>query len=151
MRKNSSIDEEINFTCSSHVNGDKNLLLQIENTTNKFYTRSQQDSWICFEFKKHRIIPTNYTIRSFTNSVDSHHPRNWIIEVSNDNKNWTTIDEQTDNSTLKGNNIVHTFPVKKTEESFKFIRMRITGPNWYNNYRLYICSMEIYGKLILFN
>ena len=151
FRENSSIEEEINFTCSSHDYGDKNLLFQIENTTNEFYTSNQQNSWICFEFKKHRIISTNYSIRSFNCSSNWQHPRNWIIEGSNDNSNWTKIDDQRDNSSLNGRSIVHTFPIKETEESFKFIRMRITGPNWYssgNNYRIEICSFEVYGKMI---
>ncbi|KAK8842111.1 hypothetical protein M9Y10_026338 [Tritrichomonas musculus] len=161
FRKHSDIDEEVNVTYSSRVAGNTSLLLQIENANNDFYTESQPNSWICFEFKKHRISPTNYSIRSVNSWTGDHHPKTWVIEGSNDEKNWIKLDEQNNSPFLNGANHVHTFTIQnqenneidvddvdQNEKEFKYLRMRLTGPNWYNFDHLDICSIEFYGRLI---
>lgn len=50
------------------------------NESNKyFYTDNLQNSWICFDFKDHRIIPTSYIIKSGWHLQNGHHPRMWIV------------------------------------------------------------------------
>ena len=150
--KHSKIDDEVSISFSSRVTGDPKQLLQIESKTNDFYTKCEENQWICFEFTKSRIVPLNYSIRSVNDSPGKMHPRSWVIEGSTDKKKWTKIDEQSDCNFLNGRNLVHTFSIQKKNEDedseFKFIRMRQIGPNWYNNDHLNICSFEFYGILI---
>lgn len=149
FRENSNFDDEVQISFSSKGSGDPKLLTDIECTKDYFCTDNKPNSWICFEFKKHEIIPSNYSIRSncVCNSVQNH-LKNWVIEGSIDGKEWLKIDEQKDNSDLKSKNVVHTFPIKKQDQSFKFIRIFQTGPNWINQNYLELRSIEFYGKII---
>ena len=51
----------------------------------KLYSKDQPNNWLCFDFKEHRIIPTDYTIKSYHVEKNYRSPKSWAIEVSNDN------------------------------------------------------------------
>lgn len=111
-----------------------------------------QNSWICFEFINHFIIPTHYTLKSEkSDGVNGDHPKSWVIEVSNnsnDSNGWITIDTQTNNSSLNGSNYVHTFSIKnKVTDRYKFIRLRQTDKNFHGNNLLLLDSIEFYGQI----
>ena len=91
FKQQSSIQDEVAVSQSSFDDGDVNLFLDIENTKGAYYTKDVPNSWICIELKKHRLIPTNYTIRNY-NGV--YNLKSWVIEVSNDKNNWIKVDEQ---------------------------------------------------------
>ena len=79
--------------------------------------------------------------------------KSWVIEGSNDNQNWKKIDEHQNCNYLKGKSFVHLFSISKNQtESFKYLRIRQTGPNWYQNndkdHHLCMSSIEFYGTLI---
>lgn len=147
----SNIKNEVSVTCSSHRHGDLYLLLDIENTKNKFFTYNESSSWVCFEFKNRAVIPSGYSIRSKNNSEGSCHPKSWVIECSDDKNDWVTIDEQNNCPFLNGSSFVHTFPIRNLEnmkKEIKYIRMRMTGPNWYSSESLDMCSIEFYGQIM---
>lgn len=153
FRSNSdgNIDNKINITTSttnSSFQGPKNSIC-FEKLDNYFASKDRNDSWICFEFINHSIIPTDYTIRSPNFSHNSQHLRSWLLEGSNDLNNWGVLDEQKDCSFLNGPNYIHTFHIDKPKE-VKYIRIKETGPNWNinQNYNLVISAFEIYGTLI---
>lgn len=151
FRSHSSINEEVNVTCSSHSGGDIDLLLDIENRSNDFYTGDYQNSWICFEFKKHLLIPSSYSIRAHRAGPGGNHQKSWVLEGSNDKSDWKSIDEHENCSYLNESFVVHTFPVlyqNENKEPFKYIRIRQTSQNWCNNNILNFCSIELYGKLV---
>ena len=151
LRENSNdILNEIKVSCETgYGSRDVKKLLDINCTDNDFYPDGD-GKWICFEFKNHKIIPSNYSIRSY-NSGDQH-LRSWVIECSEDGEKWTKVDEQNDSTSLKGRNIVHTFPIQKPgeneEKPYKYIRIRMTKNNWNNSKYIDICSVEFYGNLI---
>ena len=154
LRTQSDINDEVKVTYSSHGCGDAKLLLDIENSKN-FYTKDLENSWICFEFTNHKIIPSNYTIKSCNNGTNGNHLKSWKIEVSEDGNSWTKVDEQKDCPSLNGPHQTHTFPIddgkiESKEEGIKYIRIYMTGPNWYSPgtyYYLDLCSIEFYGEL----
>lgn len=151
LKNESDIKNEVDATFSSKDKGDVYLLLDIENSSNEFYTSNSPNSWICFEFKNHKIIPSGYTIRSYKNKANQYHLKDWIIEGSIDKKNWTKIDERKDCSFLNGSNFVHTFSISEKREftqCFNFIRIHQTGTNWSNDNYLEFSSIEFYGELI---
>ena len=154
LQTNGNIKDEINITYSSMNNGDPFCLLQYDNKQNYFITQNKPNSWICFEFKKHEVIPTGYIIRSFYAEND-HHPKTWKLEGSNDMDSWVTLDSQANNESLRGGSRVHLFPISNEEHKdkpFKYLRIQQTGPNWCNNsgsyHYLLMNSIEFYGKII---
>lgn len=81
--------------------------------------------------------------------------KNWVIEGSDDGKDWIKIDEQNNSNFLNGPFYVHTFTIKRENENkkvknqeFKYLRIRQTAPNWSGNYFLELCSVEFYGKIL---
>lgn len=150
LRKNcnGNINEVLTITASSIYNvtsRPQNVIL-FENADKIFYSDEKKNNWLSFEFKKHQIIPTNYTIKSYDTPRTM---KNWVIEVSNDTSNWIIIDQRTNCSDVKERGKVHTFQISnKINEPFRFIRLRHTGFNWNNDYFFTLDSFELYGTLI---
>lgn len=119
LRKQSNIDEEIEISYSSINSGDPKCIYLYEDLKSTFCTEYCEDSWFCFEFKKHEIIPTHYTIRSYDNCPCGWQPRNWFLEGSKDKIQWENIGEENNCSLLNGRNLVHTFQILRN--SFKFL------------------------------
>lgn len=153
LNKISNIKDEINVTYSSRENM-KDYMCLIRLSDDHFLTENENHTnpWICFEFKKSQIIPTNYTIKSYFSGESGYHPKSWIIEGSKDNIKWENLDEQNNCSFLRGSNIVYSFSIKNdSQEKFKYIKMRLTSPSWgqyADNNRLVISYFELFGKLI---
>ena len=140
-QSNGQIENYINVTASSNIKDCPpiNSILY-----------DDKNSWICFDFKDRRIIPSDYEIKSYSCSEFYDHPKSWIIECSNNKNDWITVDEQKDCNYLNGKNIVHTFAMNKANNNeYRYIRMRLTGNNWRNCNDLKLDSFEIYGKLIV--
>lgn len=147
FRKNSNIKDEVEITCSSILDGDPLNLFIYDNKKNWFSTQNEQNSWICFEFKNHKIIPENYLIRSF-NSKNHRHPKSWVLEGSNNNENWEILDVQNNCKFLCGDNLVHLFSVSHNKQSFKYLRLRQTGLTSENTNHLLLNSIEFFGQLL---
>lgn len=129
-----------------------NVCLFDDKDNNKyFHTTDKQNSWICFDFKDHKIIPLNYIIKSSSYGQNHNNPKTWVIEGSNDKTNWEQLDEQKDCPYLNGQYLVHTFDIsKRIEKPFRYIQMKQTGGNWQGNsvYYFTLGSIEFYGQLI---
>ena len=146
-----NIVNEINFTASSNNNPNSsywkdvhNIALFDDKNVGCYYTKDVQNSWICLDFKNHKVIPTDYTIKT----ADSPRPKCWIIEASNDNSTWDPIDVQNDCPYLNGSGYSHSFKISKPNSNeYRYIRIRQT--QIYNKYNhLGLRSFEIYGTLI---
>lgn len=150
------IDKEINITASSICNNNerfqpRNVVL-FDDQTKFFLSNSEQNSWICFDFKEHQVLMTGYTIKTSVDSyANGNQPKSFVIEGSNDNNKWITIDEERECQYLKGTDTskTHTFKINNDNNTkFRYIRMKLIDKNWSNNYYLFIDSFEIYGNLI---
>lgn len=146
------IEDEITITSSTIFSNNERYHprnVTVYNDKGQYFESANgQNNWICFEFKNHFVIPTDYSIRSVNISTDNH-PKSWAIECSCDGGSWEVVDEITDCSYLNGPFQFHTFKIKNQQnKEFRFIRLRQTGPNWVNQYYLKIDSFEIYGTLI---
>ena len=146
-RNSDDILNEVAVTCATVLRGDVKKALDIECADNDFYPNGDND-WFCFEFKNHKIIPTNYTINSYRGQQRL---RSWVIECKEEGKDWEAVDEQVDNPSLKENKVV-TFTIKNQninkEKRYKYIRIRKTSPDWGNYKYIDISSIEFYGYLI---
>lgn len=141
------ISKKIDLTTSSNQEH-CNFIIEY-NTDYGFGTQNEPNSWICFDFKDKRIIPTHYQIKSSNAPPSYRQPKSWIIEGLNDNCEWENISSVKDCSDLNGDCFTHIFPVTSpNQKKYSCIRMTQIGENWGNSYHLYINCFELYGKLL---
>lgn len=134
----------IEITASSLHEGSPQNAIIYDDESKIFYSQNYENSWLTFHFKKHKIIPLAYTIKRTHIYA---HPVNWIIEGSNDNKNWKEINQQNNCKALNEYK-PFTFNID-IRESFRFIKMTMIGKNSSGmTYCLIIESFEIYGIII---
>ena len=147
---NGNVDDAITITSSSSCGSNycpQNAVIYDDDVN--FQSDRDEKPWICFDFKEHRVIPSDYLIKSFDYEPGSNHPKTWIIEGSNDNESWDTLDRQENCPYLNGNHLVHSFKIQNNQDKeYKYIRMVHTGKTWNNNTFLRFESFEIFGSLI---
>lgn len=143
----------INISSNSIYDNDdsyhkKNL---VDYQNNIYYeSKNEQNVLIYFDFKDKEIQLSNYSIKSYDGAQNYGYLRNWVIEGSNNENDWEILDSHSNDSSLRGNNIIATFKTKKMKTFYRFIRLHQTGESWYNNdnnYYLYFYMIEFYGKL----
>jgi hypothetical protein len=106
-----------------------------------------RNNWICDDFKKRRIVPTHYTIRTNDGDPGKEHLKSWLVETSADGKTWREVDHKENNKQLNGAHFTSTFPVAGGGEC-RFIRLVNIGRNHYGDDSLAITAWEIFGSLI---
>lgn len=152
-QSNNKIENEVIVTASSVLHNvvkyhPQNVVLFVDQSK-WFGTNNEPNCWLKLDFKDRRVIPTDYIVKSFPAGVNSYHPKSWLIEGSNDDQNWDSLDKQDNCSYLNGYNCVHTFKMShQSTKEYRYIRMKLTGPNWHGNNYFAIDSIDIYGKLI---
>lgn len=118
---------------------------------NYYDSKDDENTYICFDFKERSIQLTSYSIESENSDAYTGHLKNWIIEVSNDGKNWIEIDRHVNDGSLNGPSIVGTFKIRKSLDDFyQYVRLLQTGNTWYpygNHNQFYFPLIEFYGKL----
>lgn len=148
---NGHLENEVNITASSTYTWSQlpRCVANFDsNQKNYFISNNIPNSWIKFEFKNVRVRTTGYTIKSREN-LEFPHPKSWVIEGSNNDKEWEILDDEKNCPILNGSNVVHTFSMKyQSMKEFRFVRMRLTGKTWNNNDILSISSFELHGSII---
>ena len=98
--------------------------------TDSYYeSKNERDTWICYDFKERRVIPTSYSVRSCYCGPGCSHLKSWVIEVSNGGSSWTEIDRR-DNNDLNDESVTVNFKISKVpSESFRFFHLSQTGKN----------------------
>ena len=75
--------------------------------------------------------------------------RYWVLEGSNDEKSWSTLDSQNDCGHLNGTNCIHTYKLNnQNSNKYRYLRIRSTGVDCNGTYFLSFEAIEFYGKLI---
>lgn len=143
---------------SSPPNGNdlvsKNVV-DFDDNQNYFQSKNEQNSWIKYDFKERKVKPTYYSIKTRPDGgKGDNHPKNWVIEGSNsgEDEDWKILDSRNNVSILDDSNVIHTFEIKNhlnDDESFRFLRLRQTGPNTQNGnyYFLTLSALEYFGIL----
>jgi hypothetical protein len=104
-----------------------------------------RNNWICYDFKVPRVVPTHYAIRSY--GPGESHLRSWLVETSDDGRNWDEIDHREHSNELNGDWFTGTFAVGAATKC-RYIRLVNLGRNHHGNDRLCISGWEIFGSLI---
>jgi len=103
-------------------------------------------SWFQIDLRKYEIQPTYYTIRD-SNSGGGYQLRNWVFEGSNDASSWKVIREHNNDSTILSQGMSGRWALE-CEESFRYLRLRVTGHDASGTYYFLFCSgIEVYGFL----
>lgn len=145
-------DKNVVKVTSSSVNSSGRIAkyaVDLDDCNHYFQSGNQQDSWLQFDFQNLKISPTHYSIRTRHNGGKGcHHPKNWCIEGSNDTNSWTTIDTRSDITSLDDKNAISTFSIEtssRTNQFYRYIRIRQTGVNTYGYYHLTLSALEYFG------
>lgn len=128
-----------------------NVIFYNNNNIRYFCSKDLENSFVCIDFKDYSVIPLKYAICGENSSLlDKRlNPKEWIIEGSNDGISWYVIDFQKDVLFTSTRNYMHVFTIQyNNENSFRYLRMRMTGKNWEDNYTFKLGSIEFFGKLI---
>lgn len=108
-----------------------------------FESANEPNSWLCFDFRNLKVRPNMYSIQlgqKFKKIL-----QHWVIEGSNNGKNWTILDERRESS-FENNEIFEINSVQ--EEWYRFLRLRQTDKNGNGQYSLCISSIEFYGQIV---
>lgn len=122
-------------------------VVDLDNNNKMLFSNDLPNSWIKFDFKERKINPTHYSIKSHTTYVTKSHLKEWVIEGSNDDNDWVTLDSRNNDTSLNNYLACNTFQIKSQNQFFQYIRLKQTGPNNYNRNLLAITSIEFFGKL----
>ena len=119
-------------------------------TDSHFVSNGRENSWISYDFKEKRVIPTSYSVRTYNWSPGGDHLRSWVIEVSNDGsqKSWRQIDCRDNKNDLNYWRATVNFSIPQVpSEGFRFFCLRQTRENHNGNNQLAIAALEIFGTL----
>lgn len=146
-------DKGIVIATSSSIQGSSFLpkfAMDFDINSNYFHTNDEEHSWLQYDFQKRKVFPTHYSIRSRSTS-SGYRPKSWIIEGSNDSKNWKTLDSRQEITGLQERNAILTFDIKSQpnqNESYQYLRIQQTGPNTSGYHHLIFSALEFFGTLI---
>ena len=117
-------------------------------TDSLYYSKNEKNTWVCYDFKDRQVIPKSYSVRSGDAGPNYVNLKSWVIEVSNDGCSWTEIDRQDNNGALDARYVTVNFKISHVpSESFKLLRLRLTGPNHCGDDSVIFSSLEIFGTL----
>ena len=149
-------DEVFIHFSNSQTSNPTSIIDHIDQTV--FQTTDSPNSWIAFSFKNYKIKLTSYTLMSYyLGRPNFANPKTWIIEGSNNGRNWSTIDEVKDCNSLNGKGLVKNFTPSivsdkndsddDIDQQFSIIRIRQTGKNWAGANQLTLSQVEFFGDM----
>jgi hypothetical protein len=94
-----------------------------------------------YDFKKKRIVPTHYTIRTNGDCPGDPHLKSWLFETSADGESWRKVAGEEGNRKL--NNEFRT-----GSGEYCFIRLVNISRNHFGQDNIFISAWEIFGGLI---
>jgi hypothetical protein len=114
--------------------------------SNYFASKNEPNSWLCYDFKDSLVRPNHYSIRSGTHSGwIGHQLVSWVIETSNDYREWTEIDRhENDHSLLSATG---SFSITKPCKFSRYIRLRQIGKTSCSGDYLLVTSFEVFGHI----
>ena len=149
-----AIDEGIiDVICSSVYDNADDIqprnVLNYKNDLLVFQSQGRSDSWVCIDFKNHRVKPSNYSIGSPYNSGPGcGNLQNWCIEGSNNLTSWKLLDTRRNEKSLDDSSATMNFEIQnQNDEYFRYLRIRQIDLNTANDYDLYFSSIEFFGKV----
>jgi hypothetical protein len=113
-------------------------------TETYFESQNAPNQWLCYDFQDRRVQLTDYSIAAHKNN---HWLRSWVIEGSQDNKTWVTLDERNTNTEADAGHPITSFAVQRRITS-RYVRIRQTANSAYNANWLVLYGFEVFGLLM---
>jgi hypothetical protein len=112
-----------------------------------WHSKNIPNSWLQFDFFNRAFSLTQYSIRTFIGGPDSGHLKNWVIEGSNNEKEWVELDRRENNDELNDRNKAQTFQCQGNTGIYRYIRLRQFGLNHNGSNFLFIGNVELFGAI----
>lgn len=125
-------------------------LLNVQNDS-EFYCSVNLPDWPHFKLDFHdmRVCPTSYSLGTYVFGTGDQHLKSWVIEGSVDDDSWVELDKRDNDTNLNGQFRKYHYEMQSpNKRSFRYIRLRMTGPSHRNDHQLLCSSIELYGALI---
>jgi hypothetical protein len=92
--------EKVTYAANLHSEADHNYHdfaadLEVQTDFCSAYRQKKEDiphmrnNWVCSDFKKRRIVPTHYTVRTNVDGPGVRHLKSWLVETSADGRSPT--------------------------------------------------------------
>ena len=107
--------------------------------------KNQKYDYFIYDYIDQRVIPDNYTIRASTSKkINGYYTKSCLIEGSNDNETWETIDEVKSSNILIEKGSTYTIPIyKSNNHKYRYIRLSASKVYDPNNCYLSIDSLDL--------
>ena len=116
-----------------------------------FQTNPFPDSWFCIDFKKIKVKPSHYSIKSNTGGGRGYfHLQSWNIEGSNDKLSWDVLDSRRGEKSLDDRGVSNTFEIQNKQYAnnyYRYIRIIQRGLNTHNSNSLAFTAIEFFGDI----
>ena len=137
----------VNVTASSVVSSAFPKNATDLETRSFFISKPNSNSWICYDFKERRVLPTSYSVKSYDCGPGGWNLKSWVLEVSQNGSDWTVVDSRNDNHDLDDSLVTRNFTISQSpKEAVQFIRLHQLA-NQNGNHQLCIAALEIFGTL----
>ncbi|KAK8845880.1 hypothetical protein M9Y10_020806 [Tritrichomonas musculus] len=119
-----------------------------------YFSNSQPNTWLKYDFQKLKVRPNSYSIRSrHDDGQKGCHLRCWVIEGSNSGNedDWKILDTQSGITDLDDRNATYTFdidPPLGQNDFYRFLRIRQTGTNTAGSNYLAVSALEFFGSIM---
>lgn len=144
----------VNVTSSSFFDNSqvaKNAV-DLDDMTHYFSSDEEDNAWLKYDFIERKVKPTHYSIRTRHDyGKGRQHPKNWVIEGSDDEIEWKILDSRKNEKRLDDKNAICTFEIKNNDNEingYRYLRMRQTGANTAGKNFLILSALEFFGTLI---
>jgi hypothetical protein len=136
----------VRVSAATSLMGDPENAVDLSSSS-KYRSSDKKDGWWCIDFLKIRVSPTHYSVRShFQKDFFNTHPKSWVLECSNDEKEWIEIDRQENTEILNHPAAIGSFPISRVMKC-RMVRFRQLGKNHYGDYRLTFSGFELFGTI----
>lgn len=123
-------------------------ILSRETISVNCHTKDNKKAWFAIDLGMN-IIPSSYTLRH-ARGYGRSALRNWLLQMSKDGVNWTTLVTHSDDKSLSEPGSTCTWPIEcSDDEGFRHVRIQQNGRNASGQtHYLSLSGFEIYGKVI---
>lgn len=145
MRSEPNFKKNVKITASSYKT-DNMYILTNRNKEGYWSSFNVPNSWIKFYFKTKLIKLEEYSLETADLPPGKGHMVSWVLEASNDDTNWFTLDTQYNYSLHEGNMAASTFPCDNSG-FYRYFRIKQCGLNDKGDDKMILKAVEFFGRM----
>ena len=113
------------------------------------WTKNLPDSSFTIDFHDKFIKPNYYSIQTYYRGPKWAHLKSWEILGSNDLEKWDLLDRKENINSLNKSFAIVSYPIQVDRlQSYRYLRIKIAGPNHRNNNILDLNRIEFFGSIL---